>query len=118
MQTLESKKIEDYLHFYLGCECYQRDEEGGEVTIGKLIEIGVHKAVLAGTLCDYEFVSWEVKPMLRSLMDMTDAEKSEIKVFYHDEMGQADRTRYLLSKHFDLFGLIPAGLAIDKTQKQ
>jgi len=29
---------------------------------------------------------------------------------------QHDATKYLLSKHFDLFGLIEAGLAIDKTK--
>jgi hypothetical protein len=47
-------------------------------------------------------------------------ERSEVKytfengIIYHE--GPA--TVYLLSKHFDLFGLIEAGLAIDQTKKQ
>jgi hypothetical protein len=33
----------------------------------------------------------------------------------HWRFNQHEVTRFLLSKHFDLFGLIPAGLAIDAT---
>lgn len=33
-------------------------------------------------------------------------------------IGETDVWRYLLSKHFDLFGWIPAGLALDKTKIQ
>lgn len=35
--------------------------------------------------------------------------------YFVDVEVQAQFVRYLLSKHFDLFGLIPAGLAIDST---
>lgn len=31
------------------------------------------------------------------------------------QLGDAARVHFLLSKHFDLFGLIEAGLAIDQT---
>lgn len=64
----------------------------------------------------------EAKPVLRPLSDMT--EEEEVEVQNHvDKMGLgynamqgAEITRYLLSRHFDLFNWIPAGLAIDKTK--
>lgn len=176
------KKIEDYLHLYLGCDCYSYCEEGGEETIGKLNEIGVNKVGLVDDNCQYEFKPWEVKLILRPLLDMTNEEadyfgwlcmdsqyhledetrvtQAEIDTDLHkndngtmldddieiyievtcrcyqgavvirkdgsitlyneedkaDERidGMAFKIQYLLSKHFDLFGLIPAGLAITK----
>lgn len=65
----------------------------------------------------------DIKIFLRPLSDMTDEEK-ETEIIanpWHTTHRQkqayreAERTLYLLSKHFDLFGLIDAGLAIDKT---
>lgn len=87
----------------------------------------------------------EVKLILRPLSDMTEEEGIECATtFFHDCEGKdvkvednygtkkiiwrtasihfpdvyytPDITRYLLSKGFDLFGLIDAGLAIDKTK--
>ena len=60
-----------------------------------------------------------VKPILRPLSDITDEEENETQIFVNEicfgyELG-AQITRYLLSKHFDLFGWIEAGLAIRKT---
>lgn len=80
-----------------------------------------------------------VKPILRPLESMTEEELDEIarQVLEEDDLAHpvaekianyetfismgdwsafemAQMTAYLLSKHFDLFGLIPAGLAIDK----
>ena len=37
-------------------------------------------------------------------------------VYYDKHEWTPELTRYLLSKHFDLFGLIESGLAIDKTK--
>lgn len=61
------------------------------------------------------------KLILRPLSDMTDEEYWEadklqmpIKEFGEYQFS-AEQYRYLLSKHFDLFGLIEAGLAIDAT---
>ncbi len=86
-----------------------------------------------------------VKPILRPLSDMTEDEarnvykittgedypandaKSEVFAVQDEEflsaqmeigamMGQPAVWRYLLSRHFDLFGWIESGLAIDKTK--
>jgi len=67
-----------------------------------------------------------IKPILRPLSDITERE-----IYEYGEIEQAcpinhsfliyqcrveaEQTKYLLSKHFDLFGLIDAGLAIDKS---
>lgn len=65
----------------------------------------------------------KVTLLLRPLSDMTDDEAKEIDflVFDFNENTthferHAARTTYLLSRHFDLFGLIEAGLAKDKTK--
>ena len=88
---------------------------------------------------------YEVKPMLRPLSDMTlDEAAFCAKEMFCDEAEAPDErltdmakiairdnfggphlaswrigfliTRYLMSKHFDLFGWIESGLAIDKTK--
>jgi hypothetical protein len=68
----------------------------------------------------------EIKPILRPLTEMTDEEMDEmgqyaVKAYTIESEAQAGEyigqsALYLLSKHFDLFGLIEAGLAIEKTQ--
>jgi hypothetical protein len=68
-----------------------------------------------------------IKPILRRLETMTEKEKVEIDDAYEDFKKKdkysknavikwaALHTSILLSKHFDIFGLIDAGLAIDST---
>lgn len=75
------------------------------------------------------------KPILRPLSDMTEGELQEcgnlVYDFSDDTSGLGlnehkwedftlllcvEQFHWLLSKHFDLFGLIEAGLAIDKTK--
>lgn len=121
--------IKDYLHLYLGCELF---EVGGG--IGKLYNIGTFAGFITQvfTDCSSNEAYWtninNVKPILRPLSDMTDHEKYEysamvewieqddIKTWNNSFMRySAELTKWLLSKHFDLFGLIEAGLAIDKT---
>lgn len=125
-----SKQLKDYLHLHLGCEC-------------KMIKPSYHAVhelhlssdrtfILTGKLYDYfssDTTKAEIKPILRPLSDMTDEEKKEIDKQYKaftksktfDDTGvvmwSAKHTQILLSKHFDLFGLIDAGLAIDKTKQ-
>src|SRR6185369_12818594 len=55
-----------------------------------------------------------VKPILRKLQDMTEEEHLEIERLPDAYWGQlnADQFAYLLSKSFDLFGLIESGDAI------
>lgn len=100
MQTLESKKKTDYLHMQLSD--YEHLYKGASYIDGKLV--------------------------LRKLSDMTEEERAQKDRLKNMEdnytsaweplMNRAESIKYLLSKHFDLFGLIPAGLAIDKNQKQ
>ncbi len=149
------KKIEDYLHLYLGCEM----ERGGIVT-GALLQAAKEAA----------FNAWlDFKPILRPLSDMTEEEAADVYTIERDRilhtptidhdlskridfgwvvtrldhmnigllirfdgvcykvvdegkrptiepaMNQPLIFHYLLSKRFDLFNLIPDGLAIDKT---
>ena len=97
----------------------------------------------SGGVIDMYFLPEQVKPILRPLSDMTEEEAREMwskcygefdggKCLLHltatvdaDErndsefdiiLGYPDAWRYLLSQHFDLFGWIDAGLAIDKTK--
>ena len=107
--------IKDYLHLYLGC--YWSN--------------GKHSVLLSphnmydGTYSDFKLV-------LRPLSDMTDGERRDyldIKQPYsgfdvlhangsHDytEWINGFKFQFLLYRRFDLFGLIEAGLAIDKTK--
>jgi hypothetical protein len=77
----------------------------------------------------YDRQAFEIKPILRQLSDMTDTEHNELmRICFEDKfktfalapvgcscpLGFA----YLLSKQFDLFGLIESGLAIDATTKE
>ncbi len=134
----EIKEIKNYLHLYLGCECY---DHFNDVTIN---------------LTPLAYAGWDkredeqIKLILRSLSDMTELEAIELaKLSEMDEhfnevrwerntyndiivswqganedrevfnaTGErfycAEQFTWLLSKHFDLFGLIEAGLAIDE----
>jgi hypothetical protein len=87
----------------------------------------------------FEDTDFEFKLLLRPLSDMTEEEakcwydfrgryqitnpKCAIENVYrglysegHNGMQVAELTRHLLSKGFDIFDLIPAGLAIDRTK--
>lgn len=64
-----------------------------------------------------------LNPLLRPLSSMTEEEKIELFALRENEAqlfpaiitGLSECFRWLLSHHFDIFGLIDAGLAIDKT---
>ena len=128
------KKIEDYIHLYLGCDV-ELDNSGSKV-VKKLVAVGgvddyaycklrlgtPEKGIVHATLLREK----RVKLILRPLSDMTDVEHRELmKICFEDEFqtlalapvgcGCPKGFAYLLSKHFDLFGLIEAGLAIDAT---
>ncbi len=97
--------IKDYLHLYLGCDMLDISDNSTYT---------LHPEMLYASIKDGD------KPILRPLSDMTEDESE----FVADAAWQgkptiymnAEITAYLLSKHFDLFGLIEAGLAIDKTK--
>ena len=113
------KNIKDYLHLYLGCEVVYPSLNGdlkGIITHKLLSDIIVPHGLL--------------KPLLRPLADMSGEEIKEYEAMVEvakDYGGLkvntwsesfvcelAEQTRWLLSKHFDLFSLIPSGLALEK----
>lgn len=132
------KDIKDYLHLYVGCLCEigSEDDKKTRVLTGVDYGLGVHEGVFGFQKCAVELV----KPILRPLSDMTGGERiAAYDLHFHKNMNvdkiapttkvntltlwmkdgfehfTPDTTRYLLAKSFDIFGLIEAGLAIDKT---
>lgn len=142
-----TKDIKDYLHLYLGCECFNHlrllGVEGNAAYVS-------HPAT-GRMVKDINYL----KPILRPLSDITEEEArvilpdmqtedkliewgyyneySDGNVFYQylkkaederlssiieDSLGVPEHWLFLLSKGFDLFGLIEAGLAINKTKLQ
>jgi hypothetical protein len=127
------KDIKDYLHLYLGSECFS--DTG--VTVRRLITLSLLQK------SEQEFAS--ITPILRPLSDMTEEEKinlftlsfgnhrfthfgydpieciiladkdERIRVGLSVNSMSADAFRFCLARGFDLFGLIEDGLAIDKT---
>jgi hypothetical protein len=132
-------KLQDYLHLYLGCYVAVKGERWvNNGFVGRLIGVTEDRALI-------EFMgdNWEkfedFKPILRPLSDMTDDECHEYGVesdsgefsygtissdctiggHHHilDITRIAEITRCLCESGFDCFGLIEAGLAIDKTKE-
>jgi len=124
-------KLQDYLPYYLGCDYWTNNSQGNlnAKTLPDVID-----------MCDK---NRGVQLHLRRLEDMTEEEargflihaKPHAEYITHNEYAvhwqyQGSRSEiwflfgppagfhYLLQQHFDLFGLIDAGLAIDaKTLK-
>lgn len=124
------KELKDYLHLYLGCECILDNKETGKL-IG--FDSRLHDSdveMVCFTIWIDKENDWSVynddknferiKPILRPLSDMTEEEKQNIEgtdwSLLPDSGWEytAETFLFLLSKGFDLFGLIEAGLAIDK----
>lgn len=122
----KTKDISQYLHLYLGCQCLIGDSKNVH-----FIEMVSPMYVCTGTnkiSIQMWYKKSACKPVLRPLSDMTEEERTElictdideykplkIKLKVGDYYPESKRFIYLLSKHFDLFGLIESGLAIDKT---
>ena len=129
------KKIEDYLHLYIGCDIEFGFE--GHKKIGTLY--GVHHPFgyqvfdPSSPVVPIKAVRPElIKLILRPLSDMTKEEMEECGNMIYDfsddpelntwewqyfQIGLApEQLYYLLKNGFDLFNLIPEGLAIDKTR--
>ena len=114
------KDIKDYLPLYY----HQRGIVDWVSTEGQahFAKVGANILIDAVTIMIVSEGHLRVKPLLRPLDDMTEEERGEVCCAeglppFDDNVTAALRTKYLLSKHFDLFGLIEAGLAIDKTKK-
>lgn len=114
MEKVRQREIRDYLHLYLGqdCRCYSTwDTDGWKETVTPdlLIEVSDEDSRIGG-----------LRLILRPLSDMTE-EEDQIEFPKHNRGEFIDMHWYpegyvwLLSKGFDLFGLIEEGLAVDKT---
>jgi hypothetical protein len=116
------KSIKDYLHLYLGCKVYDTKAEPNDC-ISTMTTVSNEGYIIDNFANDLPVE--DIKPILRPLSDMTDddfkycgqwgfgAINLEHKLLHKTFSPEA--TVYLLSKHFDLFQLIEAGLAIDAT---
>lgn len=121
------KELKDYLHLYLGCQVQYKF-----ITIIEKLELRIGKLYgIKGSYCFLETVYGfkeerieDVRPILRPLSDMTEEEVNEADTLQKFQLEDEDEaqvlnyalmTKFLLSKRFDLFGLIESELAIDKT---
>lgn len=110
--------IKDYLHLYIGCKVYDTFNDV-VLTLTPMAYVGY---------MEHWQVESQIQPFLRPLSSVTEEEGIEAEAEWNrgralgDSIGQAIsiayafRTKYLLSKHFDLFGLIENGLALDATK--
>lgn len=121
------KKIEDYLHLYLGvmCQVESFNEPHKLTGISYDDTDGKLWCYFENTELGYAPIN-KVKTILRPLSDMTEQERGEYQAIRFNDNFKLlpwhcdtffESTRYLLSKHFDLFGLIDNGLAISKPTK-
>lgn len=124
------KKIENYSHLYLGCDVLKTDGQKR-----KLVGVYVSGALLENTetqLSD-DYRMTDFKLLLRPLASMTQEEMRACGNMIYDFSDDPDLSNnwkwqefeyglhpeqfhWLLSKGFDLFNLIPDGLAIDVTK--
>lgn len=125
--TSSKDDLREVLHLYLGCDGFLPDDNGNYTCEAKLAP-----SILGGTYYGPD----QFKLCLRPLSSMTEEEASEC---FHKVMGgsyavinpkhalttsgffpsthvtqMASGVKYLLSKGFDLFGLLEKGLAIEK----
>lgn len=138
---MPEKNIEDYLHLYLGCEVViQKSFTGfGRYLVkGDKVVLNTKLLMELGEDGNCTYTPNYIKPILRNLNDMTEEEKLQLAynhAYPHVKFSSKesalnsmygrygskwftayqDEFLFLLSKHFDLFGLIEAGIAIDKT---
>jgi hypothetical protein len=121
-------KIKEYLDLYLGCRAITTKNTYSNPEFGTLDYYSiVDNEVCISTGNGYYLCSpEEVRPVLRPLTDMKHNEKDELEVFQFENMklglNQVERasivTKWYLDRYFDVFQLIPSGLAIDATTLQ
>lgn len=131
------RKIEDYLHLYLGCKVEWGFENRKKIgtLIGKTIPFGWQIFDSINPIVPYHNVKPElIKLILRPLSHMTEEEEIEVSNITNLHMvtylkqAWVNKTPFKIDLHempslfvylcrqgFDLFGLIESGLAINKT---
>ena len=129
-----NKNIADYLPYYIGQELFYFSEDGENN--GKMLfdryrsgykDFDAEIMTRKGTFSVTEFIASRWKLALRPLSDMTEEEKAEMmnqkhkydtgNKFSHQITDAAYRIEWAIKKGFDVFGLIEAGLAVDKTKE-
>ncbi len=124
------KNIKDYLYLYLGSKikCQRMGETGESVEMTGISWDGTQNITwvyFEDQEDSYAHLD-DVFPILRPLSDITEEEEVYDEEHHpNDDIysggkwvsfnHQGTRTLWLLKQGFDLFGLIDAGLAIDKT---
>lgn len=123
---MSDKKIEDYLHLYLGCKVVVEDR-----VVAKFLQYDFNEKVCSVDFDngrDYSYYTTNhIKPILRPLSSITHDEDAAAWNIWNEDfvraMGincgtayEAGKIKYLLSRDFDLFGLIEAGLALDQSK--
>jgi hypothetical protein len=120
------KDIKDYLHLYLGQRCL--------VTLADDDPDGYYDVIDGGTIQAYidDCEQRSIQPLLRLLSDMTEDDGGKIfgsktkYLFYKKERDANPHDLYLftpkefaalLREGYDLFNLIPEGLAIHKIKE-
>lgn len=113
------KKIENYLHLYLGCEVIADIYQGNIKALLNGVSF-THDSVdvRIRTLNCLEYLpASKIKLILRPLSDISEKEEDYVNQINCNKLyGMTEITVYLLSCSFDLFDLIENNLAIDKTQ--
>lgn len=119
------KELKDYIHFYVGGKILINCQ--GEDIVCEVITVSANGSAYASGKCNdgKTFNSHGVpqgKLLLRPLTDMTEDESDTVLPEAWEGkptiITNAAMTLWLISKGFDLFGLIESGLAIDaKTLK-
>lgn len=116
--------IKDYLHLYLGCDVMLWTDAQNPVFKPERKKLIAGRSETAFEISIYTAYQVNVKLILRPLNSMTDQDHERYKGIYFSMDNKLmhwfndihfEMTRHWLKEGFDLFGLIEAGLAIDKT---
>lgn len=122
---LELKHLAAYLPYALKGNLINRDYYE-DVINGELFRIETGKTTLSNTLENFVIVNDNedhiqfFTPLLRPLSDLIEAPEHILALGYRtlSRGGKPawtfEQLEYLLSNHFDIYGLIDAGLAINK----
>lgn len=140
------KKLQDYIHFYLGQPCVNSwfpptHDMYDNGWVFRSMDIDSKKPYRLDSGESYTWTA-DIKPRLRPLSDMKNADALKMYEQLFDEEAYRGRSEefkinfvvlqvdlrggpmkpeavaWLLREGFDLFGLISAGLAIDRTKAQ
>lgn len=116
-------KLQDVIHFYLGCQC---ETAYGIGKLERIDELGLVKIRFTdATMSSKHLGLVQIKPILRRMNSFTEDEYAHMEGNFpiidmdrnlSDAEKEARKLQYLLSLNIDLFGLIDSGEAIEKVK--